>query len=473
MYEPKRLHPISSVINFLKTLKEFIAPFIILFLFGGNGLGFDFWQMIIAAAFILLSLIGGIISWLRFTYRVEEGELRIESGLFVRKKRYIPFERIQSLDFSEGILQRPFGLVKVQVETAGSSGLNSAEAVLTAIKKEDALAIQDILTSVKRGQSDIVEPIEKSEALYTIKPSQLLLLASTSGGAGVVISASIAFILQFDELIPYERIFKELQGFISSGVAFVSIVLFLLFLAAWFIAVIGTVIKYAGFTVKKVEEDLVISRGLLEKRQLTIPLNRIQGIIISENIIRQPFGLCSVFLETAGGSLEKDSSKTLLLPLIRKKEVASLLSPFLGDYCFTPEIVPAPKRALKRYLFRGLLFPIIIAAAAIIFFRPWGYLALLLLPFAAIWAFLNYKDAGWNLHQQQLTLSYRGIVKNTFFMKKNKVQSLSMAKSFFQEKQNLATISATVKGGIGPSGGQVVDMEEEDSLAIYEWYKYQ
>jgi putative membrane protein len=58
----------------------------------------------------------GIFSWLRFSYRVEDGELRIESGVFIRKKRYIPFERIQSLDFSEGIFQQFFGLVKVRVK---------------------------------------------------------------------------------------------------------------------------------------------------------------------------------------------------------------------------------------------------------------------------------------------------------------------------------------------------------------------
>lgn len=472
MSEPKRLHPITTVINFFKYMKEFIAPFIIILLFGGKGSGMDFWQIIFPAIFILLSLFNGILSWLRFTYRVEEGELRIESGLFVRKKRYIPFERIQSLDFSEGILQRPFGLVTVKVETAGSSGLNSAEAVLTAIKKQDAMAIQEILTSVKRGQANTYAPDQEQDTLYTMQPLQLLLLASTSGGAGVVISASIAFILQFDELIPYEKVFKELQGFISTGLVFVSVVIFLLFLLAWLIALVGTMIKYAGFTVKKEKEDLVISRGLLEKRQLTIPLNRIQGILISENIIRQPIGYCSVYLETAGGSLEKDSSKTLLLPMIKKKDVAPLLSPFLHDYCFTPEISRAPKRALKRYLFRGLLLPVLIAVPVIIFFRPWGYLSLILILLAAIWAYLKYKDAGWNLHQQQLTLTYRGLVKNTFFMRKNKIQSLTVTNSYFQEKKALGSVHATVTSGVGLSGGEVVDIEEQDSLAIYSWYKY-
>ena len=150
MSEPKRLHPIAAVIHFIKHLKDLFFPFVVIFLFGGNGLSLSFWEMLFTATFIILSLVIGIFSWLRFTYRVEDGELRIESGVFVRKKRYIPFERIQSLDFSEGIFQRPFGLVKVRVETAGSSGSQDAEAVLTAISKAEATAIQEILTSVKK-----------------------------------------------------------------------------------------------------------------------------------------------------------------------------------------------------------------------------------------------------------------------------------------------------------------------------------
>ena len=43
---------------------------------------------------------------------------------YLLKKRYIPFERIQSLNYNEGVFHRIFGLVKVQVETAGSKGEN-------------------------------------------------------------------------------------------------------------------------------------------------------------------------------------------------------------------------------------------------------------------------------------------------------------------------------------------------------------
>ena len=100
-------------------------------------------------------LISGIIKWKRFVYWFEDDELRIEYGLFVKKKRYIPFERIQSLNYTESILHRPFKLVKVTIETAGSGSAKEAEAELTAITKEAANQIEmeiAIAKNVKRAK---------------------------------------------------------------------------------------------------------------------------------------------------------------------------------------------------------------------------------------------------------------------------------------------------------------------------------
>lgn len=471
MSEPKRLHPISAVISCLKQLKELIIPFLVFVVFGSkNGL----FQLFTSLGVIVLVLIIGILTWLRFTYRLEEGELRIEYGVFVRKKRYIPFERIQSLDLSEGILQRPFGLVKVKVETAGSSG--EAEAVLTAISKSQAILIQQALSSAKDSASfDEKESIKKEQemTLYKISPKELLLLASTSGGVGVVLSAVIAFILQFEEFIPYEKVFSGLEEFISSGVLVVSFLVFIGFLIAWVAALIGTMLKYAGFTVKKNEDDFIITRGLLEKRQLTIPLHRIQAIRISENLIRQPFGLCTVYIESAGGSaIDTESTREMLLPIAKRNVITTILSPYLPEYNFEISILSAPKRSLKRYLFRGLLYMLPIIVGSVLFIKPWGYLSLLIVIPSMLVSYLKFKDAGWKIDSEQLTLRYRTIIKNTIFMKRNRIQSLVMRESYFQNKNKLASIEATVMSGSGGTGGRVIDLEKKDVEGIYEWYSY-
>ncbi|WP_311439614.1 PH domain-containing protein [Mesobacillus foraminis] len=482
MSEPKRLHPIAALVNTLRQLKELIIPFVVFVVFGSRGSGWDLVYLIGSVSVLVLVLVFGILSWVRFTYRIEHGELRIEYGIFIRKKRYIPFERIQSLDVSQGILQRPFGLVKVKVETAGSGamGMEDSEAVLTAITKEEASQIQKVLVSIKKrkrqsenGMENEAQPSEGAH-VYKISQGELILLASTSGGVGVVLSAVIAFILQFEEFIPYERVFQGFEEFAANGVIFISFVMFSGFLLAWLISFAGTMVKYAGFSVVKADHDLVITRGLLEKRQFTIPLNRIQAVRISENPIRQLFGLASAFVESAGGSsANEESSKVLILPIAKKRKIAELLGPCLKEYQFEPYFKAAPPRAFRRYLLKGLIITVPIVLATSFFFRPWGFLSLLLLAFSALWSWLEFKDAGWSLDSGILTLRYRSLVKSTVFMKKTKVQSMSIKQSPFQRQAQLATIQAMVKSGHSGSGGKVVDLEEEDVESIYKWYSHE
>ncbi|MBT2644366.1 PH domain-containing protein [Bacillus sp. ISL-41] len=479
MSDPKRLHPIAAVVNALRQLKEMIIPFLIFVVFGSRGTDWDLFYFFGSIGVVVLVLVYGVLSWYRFTYRIEQGELRIEYGLIVRKKRYIPFDRIQSLDLSEGILQRLFGLVKVKVETAGSGGmgLQDGEAVLTAITKQDAQEIHDYLVSIKKsGQALDGEeaPESTDDLLYKISVSELLMLASTSGGVGVVISAVLAFVFQFEEFIPYEQIFDGVEHFVQNGVVFISVVVFLGFLLAWIIALFGTMLKYANFTVRKVDNDLVITRGLLEKRQFTIPLNRIQAVRISENLVRQPLGYASAFVESAGGSaLDQESSKVLILPIVKKRKIPGLLEPHLTEYHFRVNINSAPGRAYSRYLLKGWLFKLPIIIASIWFFRPWGFGSLILLAVSAVWSYLNYKDAGWSLDNGMLTFRYRNIVKNTVYMRKNKVQSFSMKESFFQRKKKLATVEAIVKSGHGGAGGKVIDLEKKHVDMMYHWYSHE
>src|SRR5690554_5322064 len=167
MSEKMRLHPVTIISNALKFLREWLVPLLILIIFGKRGeeaTSWDFFFSTILPLLILVfTIVEGVFSWWRFSYRLEEGELRIEQGVFLRKKRYIPFERIQSISISQGIVQRIFGLVKLNVETAGG-GLGETEAELTAITREEAKRIENIINLTKKG---ILEENEASSSGLT------------------------------------------------------------------------------------------------------------------------------------------------------------------------------------------------------------------------------------------------------------------------------------------------------------------
>lgn len=474
MFEPKRLHPIVIILNIGKRIKDLIFTFIALFFIWNKGEGGKL-VLIAASAIAVISIIlTSILSWLRYTYRLEDNELRIEYGVFVRKKRYIPLERIQSLDITEGLLQRLCGMVKVQIETAGGSGTDEAEAVLSAISKEEATFIQEYVARAKCRSVEDKEHdqgVSSSHFIYKITPLQLILLSLTSGGVGVVISAVLATLSQLDDFIPYGRLFRGVEQLVVSNLIIIAVFVFLGFVVAWIIALIGTMLKYANFNVMKTEHDLVISQGLLERRQITIPLKRIQAIRINENIVRQMLGYGAVIVESAGGSAKnQEGSKVLLLPLVKLKSIEQTLKPYLTEYQWTTSFTPVPKRAMSRYVFRSWFIIVPIIMISIVFLKAWGLLLLIVLALFTFWGILKYKDAGWSLDQQQLTLRYRTIVRTTVFIKKNKLQSLEMTESYFQRRKELASLETHVKVGFGGSGGRVIDMDQSDVKKVYSWF---
>ncbi|WP_236017093.1 PH domain-containing protein [Siminovitchia sp. FSL H7-0308] len=475
MSEPKRLHPITIFYEIMSALKELIIPFILFVIIGNSG-DDSFWNKVPLFIFILLivaMIVSGFIKWLRFTYWLEDQELRITQGLFVRKKRYIPFERIQSLDLSEGIFHRPFQLVKVKVETAASSD-NKAEAELTAIHKEEAAALQKIIADAKRGKNaeDVEEEVIE-EVVYKITTPQLFFLATTSGRAGVVISAFLAFIFQFEDFIPYEKVFNEMQELIRYGVLFISAIVFVVLVIAWLISVLIAFFKYNDFTVKKVENDLIITRGLLEKRTTTVPLHRIQALKITESPIRQPFGYASVKIESAGGTvMEEDSSSIDLLPVVKKSQIPDILGEVLQEFSFVTDLKPAPKKSLRRYLFVKVLIAFVATIVLSATFWPYGLLACILIGGAAVWGYAQFRSAGWNIHGRQLTMRFRTIEQHTVLMNKNRIQAFDMSVNWFQDRADLAGVEAKVKSGEAFERGHIPHIEQEAAQEIYKWYSH-
>ncbi|MBS4205304.1 PH domain-containing protein [Lederbergia citrea] len=485
MSEPKRLHPITMVFAIIKSIKDIIIPVVIWFFLFVLKEGTDNiieveggwkWLKISPFIFIGIALIimitSSVIKWLRFTYRVEDMELRIEHGLFIKKKRYIPFERIQSLDFSESLLHRPFGLVKVKVETAGGD-LNKSEAEMSAIKKEQAEALSRMITEAKASGTvagvDTVGEVDASESiLYKISGRQLLFFASTSGRTGAVVLAILGFGGQFDQFIPFER-FQEMQGIVKAGYLLLGMIAVIGLLLAWMVSVVMAYLKYNDFTLKKVEDDLMITRGLLEKRTTTIPIRRVQAVRITESLLRQPFGYASVAVEYAGGSILDENTEGLLMPVVKKKDIPALLRKTLAEYSFEVDFTPAPKIAKRRFYFIKMLLAVVVTVILSAWLWPYGLLATLFMGGALILGILQFKSAGWNITDNQLTLRYRGIDQQTVYMSKKRMQSFDISVNWFQKRAGLSSIETAVMSGGGAVAG-VKHILGEDAKKIYEWY---
>ncbi|MDD4802507.1 MAG: PH domain-containing protein [Syntrophomonas sp.] len=468
MYEPQRLHPLAILDFFIHKIYTLVQALLPLLVLAIAEAGSRKW-LLLAIPFILLLFIAyGILYWLRYVFYIKGQELRMESGVLIRKKRYIPFERIQTIQITAGILQRLFGLVKIQVETAGGGA--KAEFVLAALSRQKAEELSRIIQANKRiAPTNCAEttPIE-----YSLSTRSLLLLASTSNGIGVALAALLAVVSQFDDVFSNMHIWVKLGTYVENiaagKVSLIILLIFVLLFLAWLMSLLGTIIRFAGFRMVRDNDNIKISRGLLERQQITIPLRRIQAIKVIEGILRQPLGMVSIQVVSVSNIGTKGEGN-LIVPLLPKAQLISFLEETLPEFAMSLQVQGLPDRSKKRYYLINTL-PVIIIAIISSIFIPMGYLAFSLLPLAAWLGKQQYQDAGWQVDNDKLLMRSRRLGRITTIIHRRRIQSLCISRNFFQERQRLNSLAIAFASGIAGARAKIRGMDSEKSNTIVSWF---
>jgi uncharacterized protein len=87
----------------------------------------------------------------RWGYRMDEDELHIWYGVWVRVRTTVPFGRVQHLDVAQGPIERPFGLSTLILHTAGTRG---ASVLLPGLATAEAERMRDVIRA--RIRQDLV-----------------------------------------------------------------------------------------------------------------------------------------------------------------------------------------------------------------------------------------------------------------------------------------------------------------------------
>jgi len=215
------------------------------------------------------------------------------------------------------------------------------------------------------------------------------------------------------------------------------------------------------FSVEIKEDELVISRGIFEKKRITVPYNRIQALYVSEGIIRQPLGFCSVYIDSAGYGDEKGSGSIVLFPILRKKKVKTLLNNIVPHYNVeTPGLKP-PKRAIGRYIIRSAFVLTILTAVIYVSLNLPNWIWLI--PIISIWwGWQKYKDAAIGWDRENIVISNRALTKKTAIVKRDRIQDISISSSWIQSFRNLSTVEVHVASGDHGSTFSIQDIEKTD-----------
>jgi putative membrane protein len=466
MSSENHLHPVAMLIGAIKSVRRWISglaiPSVVLLMSQGFSLPTVTLFLLVLLIVAALAALWGFLSWRATTYAVTSNSFRLRRGVFQKSERTIPLEHVQSVDTVQGVIQRIFGVYEVRIETAGG-GVSEPDASLSALDRDAARALR---REIQGSQKEESEEAPGPTILRWLSTSELLVAGATSGQIGVAFSVLAVGSQFLDDFLSEDFVRRLVETFAPNWLMVVLILVPAGALLAWLLAIAGTVLAYADFTLSREGDFLYIKRGLLERREATIPLARIQAVRISEGLLRQPFGLASLRVESAGYGEDAGVSATLF-PLLPRDEVQGFLAVAAPDFAVDTVLKPLPRRALRRYVFRATIPALLVFVAALVCFIVLGsalwFLSLLLIPPSAAFGWLRYRDAGWALEGDHLMVRHRRLGRKTTVAPRRRLQSRSVASSPFQRRLKLATFVAEVASG---SGGSTLRVKDLDAGAV-------
>lgn len=467
MDKPRRLHPVAVLTLLVKNvygLIQLLLPIGIVLLAKGDIVT---WLTLLIPAVILVFCAYTLLGWWRLVYYVKDNELYLESGVFTIKKRSIPFERIQGVQISEGLIQRLFGLVSLEVQTAGNDA--KAEFSLSALTRQDAEELKALISSGHVRETAEPEACRIVEKLTT---KALLQAATTSNGIGVIFFAIVALFTQFDQFIPgvdvYLMIGKFLADQIRSGMLSIALIIGAMLVLSWLLSILGSIITLGGFTLTRLEDRIIIEKGILSRSQVTLPIKKIQAIVISEGLLRQPFGLAAVEVVCAGYGNKATEAK-VIFPIVKKSQVKQFLDRALPEFSTVPEVSRLPARALPGYMVSGMVMAALLCA--VIVFVPWAYLLLLPAALIIILSVFHYLDAGYTLGGDLLIVRSRLLGRKTYLVPIRKVQWMDLGVNPLQARARLASLRFALMSQIAGTTITLKGMDVQEANDVQSLFK--
>jgi putative membrane protein len=446
----------------------------------------QFWLLALGA---LVLLAWSTIEWLRRTYELEGGALRLEEGVLARKLRAVPFDRIQQVDLVRKPLHRLLGVATLRVETAG--GGSSAEIDLDVVTLEEARALRATLLQAKAQaaaapggravEGQAAEALAAggaaaAEAGLDAPRAERVLLRLGLGEvmlAGITGSRAAAALVVLGPISQASDWFPGLSDWLfarfdpeavtpTTPAAFAAVAV--LGVVVWLgLAAASSIVTDYGFTLARAGNDLVVRRGLLERREAVLPVARLQVVRVEESLLRRALGLASIRIQSAGrtGGADQTASR-LAIPILQRVQVNRVLEELLPGAAPVPRLLLPPPAARRRAVTRSIrVATLVMAVVALPLWRLTTMdvlavppeLAVLALPVLALAVALGlaaYRNLG---HATRAGFIYARVgvaVRVTTAVPVAKAQSGSVRSSLFQRRAGLATLHVDIAGG-GPT----------------------
>jgi putative membrane protein len=336
----------------------------------------------------------GVLSWWFTRFRIGGDELRIDSGVLMRRSRRIRIERLQGIDVVQPLVARLFGMAELRFEVAGGT---RTEAPLAFLRLDEAHRLRSVLLDREQpdARASAPAPHPPADAQPTL-PDESRAPDPLVGQPGAHQdphpappwpAQQAARLAQRQPAPEYEIARVDPNQLILStflSTEFVGSVTFALLaivatllsrevasLALVLSAVVGAgsvlmrgIVGNWGFVLSDTGRGWRLRSGLFDLRSQTVPLDRVQGIALVEPLLWRPMGWVRVQVDVAGyfGTGGRGPSPSTLLPVAPRPIALAVIARLVPGG--PPTDVPQRRAPTSARWFRPVGWPYLGAGAA-------------------------------------------------------------------------------------------------------------
>ena len=463
------MHPFALLSEATNAARALVIPALV----GGASIGGGHMGRMVlwGLGFLAVStVLFAVAEYLALQYQVTMDELILDSGVLGRRHRVIPLSRVQNLELRQSTLQRAFGVAQLRVDTAGR---DTEDPVALVLGHAEAQRLRAELLRRRISTPDAqADATISRDLLARLSARDLVLAGVTANEAGVVAAVLIGVgeaVYQLPLGIPRIRLDPRVLiadlPLLSALLLGVGILL-VLFGLALLLSIGGALLGYWDFVLERVEGELRKSYGAFDRREVTVPLARVQALRIEESLLRRPLGLASLKIETAGAAPGKAGrgGAEAFLPLVRVREISRLAAAIFDGFDYGGlAFLPADPYARRRAFFRYTALLLALTAGMAVWRGPAAFWLLSLLVLAYMAAQGHYRALGY-AHVPGYIVARSGFwTRITWVVPEDKVQTAHLTETFFQRRNAVATSVVDTAAAQVP----VMDLPRGDGMALF------
>ncbi len=300
------------------------------------------WILPLLGIVVVLAAVTGFVAWYFTRFVIDDEELRIETGAVFKKSTKIPFERLQSVDIIQPLAARMFGLAELRLDAGNST------TKLRYLSRAKASRLRDYLLTRAHGQRASIRDLDQQSAasvftdlgvadqpLVQVSPQRLI----------------ISFLLSTEWLIPAAISIIIVVTTASLGVMPLALGGLIPLIIGMLGLIWRRVIGMFNFTLAESPRGLRITRGLTNLTSQSVPIDRVQGVKISQPLLWRLLGWYRIDIDILGyahgdGEGNESTASSVLLPVASDEEVELALGRVLPGFEIDGiELHPAPTRA--------------------------------------------------------------------------------------------------------------------------------